>query len=118
MTDTDKLIADFQALSLEDKKKKVKNIIEKSHLKKLDTIFISIDQAIDNNNPNVNDSLLTDIYSRIMKLWGDLTKISQEKKMKEFTAIHDKMQKMREREKKEREEESVDSFLDDSLNKI
>jgi len=118
MLDLTKLISDFTALSLEDKKKKVKNIIEESHLKKIDTVFISIEQEIDNNNPNINDEILIEIYSRIMRLWDDLGKISQEKKMEQFKEIHSKMQEMHERELSEREEENAEWFLDESLNNI
>lgn len=58
----------FKQLSLVKKKAKVRKMIIDSDLTKLDTVFISIVDAIDNNNPNVNDDFLLDIYSNIMSM--------------------------------------------------
>ena len=117
MADLQKLITDFKELSLEDKKKKVKNIINEAELKKLDTVFITIEQDID-TNPAVDEAFLVDLYSRIMKYGDDLHTMSQEEKMKEFTAIHAGLQKMHEREAAEKAEENADDTLSAALDEM
>ena len=70
----------FKQLSLVKKKAKVRKMIIDSDLTKLDTVFISIVDAIDNNNPNVNDDFLLDIYSNIMSMWEKNTQIKSGEK--------------------------------------
>ncbi len=112
MTNLQQLINDFQKLSLDNKKGKLKNLIDAGHLEKMDPIFSQLKDWLD-TNPDITDEFCIWVYEDIMWYAHKVAEHNKEKWLKQLESIKWKMNDLHKQEKQEKESENVEWLLDD-----
>jgi len=83
------------------------NAIDKENLPVLVDVLIAI-----KNNPLVNDGFCVWVYTDIMNLADGISEIKKASALESLIALRDKLADMHAREAREKEEEDVESLLD------
>jgi len=105
-----KQLQEFSSLSLEYMKKKLLLMIEqidKNKIPALGEVAVALKES-----KFVDTTFCIGIYEEILLLMENMSEISAKRAQEKISSIHDKLKAMHEREAKEREEEDVESLLD------